>query len=159
MADIVSRETRSRMMSGIRCSETQLEIAVRSALHREGFRFRKNQKDLPGKPDIVLRRFNSIIFVNGCFWHAHECSSFRWPKSRSHFWKEKLRGNRDRDERNLKELSQLGWRTAVVWGCSITGTRSYGLNDVVQNLSDWLRSDALSIEMTEKSERTIKDLF
>ena len=101
-ADIVTPEIRSRMISGIRGQNTKPELAVRSQLHRIGFRFRVHCRDLPGKPDLVFRKHNAVIFVHGCFWHGHDCHLFRWPTTRSEFWREKINSNIARDHRHLR---------------------------------------------------------
>jgi len=122
MADIVSPAKRSIMMSGIRSRNTRPEIVIRKLLHRMGYRFRLHRTDLPGRPDIILPRFKTIIFVNGCFWHGHEnCPLFRPPKSRVEFWSNKIAGNKARDLVKNLELQELGWRTATVWECSLKG--------------------------------------
>lgn len=124
MTDIVDRATRSRMMSGIRSKDTRPERAVRSGLHKEGLRFRLNVAGLPGRPDIVLPRWNAVVFVHGCFWHRHpECRFCYTPKSRVEFWRRKFRENVTRDRRVVKELTSDGWKVHVVWTCEITPTR------------------------------------
>jgi DNA mismatch endonuclease (patch repair protein) len=118
--DIVDRATRSRMMAGIKGRDTKPERVVRSQLHRAGFRFRLHRRDLPGSPDIVLPRWNAVIFVHGCFWHRHPgCSKASTPRTRARFWNAKFAGNIERDRRNLLALRRLGWRVKVVWECSI----------------------------------------
>lgn len=121
MADIVSPEKRSDMMSGIRGKDTKPEIIVRRLLHRLGYRFRLHRKDLPGKPDIVLPKWRTAIFVNGCYWHGHEaCHLFRLPKSRTEFWTNKIEGNRARDQRSYAALQDSGWKTVVIWECAVS---------------------------------------
>lgn len=116
--DIVTKEKRSIMMSGIRGKDTQPEIAIRKFLHANGFRFRLHRKDLPGKPDIVLPKINTCIFVHGCFWHRHNCKKGKHlPKSNVEFWEEKLGKNKVRDEKNKKALQKLGWKVLVIWEC------------------------------------------
>ena len=123
MADIVSPAKRSRMMSGIKGKDTKPEITVRRILHRSGFRFRLHRKDLPGRPDIVLPKHRTVIFVNGCFWHGHEnCKLFRFPKSRTQFWKTKIEANRTRDLDKIERL-QPDWRILLVWECAIKGSQ------------------------------------
>jgi DNA mismatch endonuclease, patch repair protein len=118
MVDRISPEHRSWNMSRIRDKDTKPEIKVRSLLHKSGYRFRLHRKDLPGKPDIVLPKYNTVIFVHGCFWHRHKNCKFTYnPKSRKKFWQDKFQGNVDRDKRNRKKLSSLGWRTVVIWEC------------------------------------------
>ncbi len=123
MTDVVSPEKRSRMMSGIRGANTKPEIQVRQALYKRGFRYRLHKKDLPGKPDMVLGRYKTVIFVHGCFWHAHECKLFKWPKSNTDFWREKITGNKQRDKRNIERLLDEGWRVIVVWECALRGKK------------------------------------
>lgn len=136
MSDIVSPETRSRMMSGIRGKNTKPEIKVRKSLHRLGFRYRLHDKSLPGKPDLVLPKYKTVIFVNGCFWHGHECGLFKWPKSNTEFWKEKITGNRLRDEKNLEHLDKLGWNVITVWECSLRGAPEEEIVDYMQAVSE-----------------------
>jgi DNA mismatch endonuclease (patch repair protein) len=116
--DIVSPETRSRMMASIRGADTSPELFVRKILHSLGFRFRLHHRDLPGRPDIVLPKHKLVIFVHGCFWHQHPGCRYAYsPKSNRSFWRKKLRGNVDRDRRVLSDLQASGWRTVIVWEC------------------------------------------
>lgn len=115
--DIVSQTVRSRMMSGIRGKNTQPELVVRSVAHALGLRFRLHDRQLPGTPDLVLRKHRSIIFVRGCFWHGHECPLAAVPKTRTEFWMTKFAGNQRRDARNRAELADLGWRVLEIWEC------------------------------------------
>lgn len=118
MADKISAEHRSWNMSRIKGKNTRPELTVRSQLHKMGFRFRLHRKDLPGKPDIVLPKHRTVIFVHGCFWHRHKNCKFAYnPKTRINFWQGKFKGNVDRDKRNRKKLSSLGWRSSVIWEC------------------------------------------
>jgi DNA mismatch endonuclease (patch repair protein) len=120
MADVHEPEVRSYNMSQIQGKDTKPEMIVRKFLHSNGFRYRLHAKDLPGKPDLVFPKYNSVIFVHGCFWHAHEgCKYFKIPKTRTEWWEEKLYGNRERDERNIKELEEKGWNVIVVWECEL----------------------------------------
>ena len=123
MVDRLSKEHRSWNMSRIRSGDTQPELAVRSMLHRLGYRFRLNRKDLPGSPDIVLSRYRAVVFVHGCFWHRHTSCRFAYtPKSRADFWLAKFEGNVARDLKVRKELILLGWNVLVVWECEIHDT-------------------------------------
>ena len=105
-------------MAAIRCNDTKPEIRVRAILHSLGYRFRLHRKDLPGKPDIVLPKHRTVIFVHGCFWHSHDC---RWgtvtPKTHHEFWKEKRRGTKERDARTVSALEEAGWHVLVIWEC------------------------------------------
>ena len=123
--DIVASEVRSRMMSSIRGSNTSPELAVRRLLHRLGFRFRLHRKSLPGRPDMVLPKHNLAVFVHGCFWHQHSgCRYATMPKSNRVFWQEKLQGNALRDRSSIKKLHKLGWRTLVIWECTLKNSSS-----------------------------------
>ena len=120
MVDKVSKEVRSYNMSRIRSKDTKPEILVRSYLFSKGLRFRKNDKRYPGSPDIVLPKYKTMVFVHGCFWHLHDgCKYARMPKSNVEYWKKKLYRNRERDERNQKELEELGWKVITVWECEL----------------------------------------
>jgi len=116
--DIVTPEKRSEMMSRIRGQNTKPELLVRSLLHQSGYRFRLHRSDLPGKPDIVLPKYNLVIFVNGCFWHRHpDCSKAYTPKSRVEYWKARFEENVERDRRNIIQLQNLGWIVITIWEC------------------------------------------
>ena len=118
--DIWSKQKRSEVMSKIRGKNTKPELILRSQLFKSGFRFRIHQKNLPGKPDIVLAKYKTAIFVHGCFWHYHkECREGRIPSTNSNFWKEKLLKNIEKDEKHTKALQELGWKVIVVWECDI----------------------------------------
>lgn len=119
--DIVTREQRSRMMSGIKGKNTKPELLLRSALHKLGFRFRIQRKDLPGKPDIVLPKYKTIIFVHGCFWHQHPGCKFAYmPKSNVEFWKDKFKRNMIRDQTVQSLLKEMGWNIIIIWECQIS---------------------------------------
>ncbi|WOC16172.1 very short patch repair endonuclease [Pseudochrobactrum sp. MP213Fo] len=121
MTDIVSPEKRSAMMSGIRGKNTRPEIIVRRLLHRLGYRFRLHYKELPGKPDIVLPKWRTVIFVNGCYWHGHtDCYLFRPPKTNPEFWASKIESNIARDIRNYAVLQEAGWKVLIIWECAVS---------------------------------------
>ena len=138
MVDTVSPEVRSRMMSGIRSKNTEPEMIVRRGMHRLGFRFRLHEKRLPGKPDLVFPRYKSVIFVHGCFWHGHECSMFKWPKSRAQFWRTKIEGNKLRDQRAVQMLEQLSWRYLIVWECEVKNKSTTEVESRLNECSNWL---------------------
>ncbi len=123
MADVFAPEKRAEVMSRIRGRDTGPELALRSMLHRLGYRFTVNgpkNKSLPGKPDIVLPKYRTVIFVHGCFWHGHEhCPAFRIPGSRTEWWTAKISGNRARDVRNEKALLVMGWHVVTIWECAL----------------------------------------
>jgi len=107
-------------MKNIRSKNTTPELIVRKFLYNKGYRYRLHDKKLPGKPDIVLRKFNTVIFINGCFWHGHKnCSEAKKPKSNSEFWKTKIVSNQQRDMKNIESLSKLGWRVLTIWECQL----------------------------------------
>ena len=119
MADNHSKEVRSMNMSHIRSKNSKPEELVRKYLFSRGFRYRKNVKALPGCPDIVLTKYKTVIFVNGCFWHKHDCPRFVWPSSNEDYWRSKIMGNVERDKRNIAELHMLGWNVCTVWECEL----------------------------------------
>lgn len=118
MADVHTREQRSRNMAAIRGKDTKPEMRVRSALHRLGYRFRLHRKDLPGKPDIVLPKYHLAIFVHGCFWHSHSCRYGRvQPATRTDFWSKKRQETVKRDLKKANALEELGWTVLTIWEC------------------------------------------
>ena len=119
MADNHSKEVRSMNMSHIRSTNSKPEEIVRNYLFAEGFRYRKNVKDLPGCPDIVLPKYKTVIFVNGCFWHKHDCPRFVWPSSNEQYWVPKITGNLERDLKNHQLLKEQGWKVIIVWECEL----------------------------------------
>lgn len=123
--DVHDKATRSYNMSKIRSKNTKPEEMVRKYLFAQGFRYRKNDKRLPGKPDIVLPKYKTVVFVNGCFWHMHEgCKYFVWPRNNREFWKNKIEGNAERDKRKKTELELQGWNVITIWECQLkTGVR------------------------------------
>lgn len=134
-------------MSGIRGTNTNPEMIVRRGLHARGYRFRLHVRELPGNPDVVLPRYRAIILIHGCFWHAHDCHLFKWPKSRGSFWREKISGNRQRDIQNLTALENLGWRVLHIWECALKGRSRLGPEKVVELAAEWLKSDAQTGEI------------
>lgn len=121
--DHLTPEKRSWNMSRIRGKDTKPEVIVRSLLHRAGYRFRKNVRTLPGKPDIVLPKYKTVIFVHGCFWHRHkDCKQATTPKSNKAFWNKKFERNVSNDRKHARELKKLGWRVLTVWTCEIEKT-------------------------------------
>lgn len=118
MTDTFSPEKRSWLMSRVKGANTRPELAVRSCLHRLGFRFRLHVANLPGKPDIVLKKYRTVILVNGCFWHHHpRCKRASWPESRAEFWRKKIMRNVLRDRATAKHLRNEGWRVLILWTC------------------------------------------
>ncbi|MEA4852323.1 MAG: DNA mismatch endonuclease Vsr [Paludibacter sp.] len=135
MADVHDKATRSYNMSRIRNKDTRPEILVRKFLFANGFRYRLNYKKLPGKPDIVLPKYKTVIFVNGCFWHGHEnCKYFKLPATRTEWWKEKIEGNIKNDIIKQTLLREAGYKVIVIWGCEIKNKTVYNrLIDEIRN--------------------------
>ena len=119
MADNHSREVRSKHMSHIRSTNTKPEEIVRKYLFSKGFRYRKNVRALPGCPDIVLPKYKTVIFVNGCFWHKHDCPRFVWPSSNEDYWRPKIQRNVERDQHNMDSLRSDGWKVIIIWECEL----------------------------------------
>ena len=143
MADFMTSIQRSRAMSAVRGCETKIEIKLRSELHKKGFRFRKNVKDLPGRPDIVLPKYRCVIFVHGCFWHHHNnCKRSKLPSTRRDFWTKKIRENIKRDHCQVRRLRSDGWRVVVVWECELKHTT--GEERILKKITRYLRPDCFS---------------
>ena len=139
MADVKSKEERSKNMSAIKGKDTKPEVTVRKYLFSQGFRYRKNVSNLPGKPDIVLAKYKTAIFINGCFWHLHEgCKYFVWPQQNADFWKEKISANAARDKQKYQALKELGFRVIIIWECQLKHDKAKPL-------------DALSCDIKEKN--------
>ena len=119
MADHISPEHRSWNMQQIKAKDTKIEVQVRSWLFSRGFRFRKNDKRYPGKPDVVLPKYKTVIFIHGCFWHMHDCGCFVWPSSNAEYWEKKITGNIRRDKENMEKLQAEGWKVITVWECEL----------------------------------------
>ena len=136
MADSVSKEQRSWNMSRIRGTNTSIEVKVRKYLFHSGFRYRKNVTALPGKPDIVLPKYKTVIFVHGCFWHRHEgCRYATTPSSNSEYWQQKFRRNIENDIRHSQELSDLGWNIITIWECELKKSFDDTMSRVIENLN------------------------
>jgi len=143
MPDILTPAQRHRCMSRIRSKATKPEMAVRRWLWAHGYRYRLNVKSVPGKPDIVMRRYRTAIFVNGCFWHGHEgCSKFVMPKSNTDFWQVKIDRNRERDQQNYDELMHAGWQVVVIWECNLAKDK---LESTMQQVAVALNRNLLKI--------------
>ena len=138
-------------MSRIRGKDTKLEVLMRSRLFRDGFRFRKNDKRYPGKPDIVLPKHRAVIFINGCFWHYHRCNLFKMPSTRTIWWKNKLEKNKDKDLKSIKELKALGWRTLIVWECTVRGKgkkHNIEVEKLLNKTEKWILSKSKAREIS-----------
>lgn len=120
MADCLTKEQRHKNMSAIHSKNTKPEILVRKFLFSHGFRYRLNHPQLPGHPDIVLRKYRTCIFINGCFWHGHDgCKYFVLPKTNTEFWENKIIKNKERDIKEQKELTAMGWHSIIIWECQL----------------------------------------
>lgn len=128
------------MMAGIRGKDTAPELALRSGLHRLGFRFRLHDRRLPGRPDLIFPGRRAAIFVHGCFWHGHSCPLFKWPGSREDFWRTKIEGNRARDRVALAKLKASDWRVLTVWECALKGKHRLPVGQVIERAAAWLTS-------------------
>lgn len=138
MPDIVAPEVRSRMMAAVGPRNTTPEMVIRRGLHARGYRFRLDDRRLPGRPDIVFPGRRAVFFVNGCFWHGHDCRLFRWPATREEFWRTKITGNVSRDRRVRQELAALGWRVLDVWECSLKGAGRLGAEAAIDLCVEFL---------------------
>ena len=137
MADVHDPETRSYNMSRIRGKDTKPEMLVRKYLFGKGFRYRLHDKKLPGKPDIVLKKYKTVIFIHGCFWHGHEgCKYFKIPDTNTEWWAKKIQTNQEHDEKAIRELSDLGWKVLVIWECGLKPkTKQRTLEEVSEKIS------------------------
>ena len=135
MSDSISPEHRSWNMSRIRGKDTKIEVMVRKYLFAKGYRFRKNDKRYPGKPDVVLPKYHTVIFVNGCFWHHHEgCKNATIPKTRTEFWQEKLGKNVANDKKNIRLLQEAGWNVITLWECELEEDFEGRMEKVIKKL-------------------------
>ena len=150
--DNFSKEQRTRIMAAIRSNGTRPEILVRHYLWRQGFRYRVNLGRLPGHPDIVLRKYRTCIFVNGCFWHGHDCGAFRLPKTRVDFWRSKIERNKQRDKEVQQRLATMGWHCITVWECQLKKPmRDQTLKDLAFTLNHlYLRDHAVGYRRLEE---------
>lgn len=129
------------MMSGIRGKNTRPELLIRKGLHARGFRYRLHDRKLPGKPDLVFPGRKAVIFVNGCFWHGHDCHLFKWPASRPDFWQGKIEDNRRRDAEIRKRLQDVGWRSLVIWECAVKGKHRLDPETLLARTAAWIRGE------------------
>ena len=149
MADIVDKQTRSRMMAGIKGKDTKPEMVLRRALHARGFRYRLHGKGVPGRPDMILAKHRAVIFVHGCFWHRHEgCRYATTPATRPEFWAEKFAANVRRDRTVRDALVANGWRVATIWECALR--KRNRIDIVVDRVDEWLLSGRRWLEIGEK---------
>ncbi|WP_338475696.1 very short patch repair endonuclease [Pseudomonas khavaziana] len=145
MVDVLTPEQRHLNMSRIRGRDTKPEMLIRHGLHARGFRYRLQDRKLPGRPDLVFPRYHAVVFINGCFWHGHGCPMFKLPVTRQEFWATKIASNRARDERATTALLELGWRVANVWECSIRGPAKLTCDEVITRCQTFLLSKELTL--------------
>lgn len=137
MTDKLTKEQRSYNMSQIKSKDTKPEIAVRHALHHLGYRYRKNDKRLPGKPDIYLPKYKTVIFINGCFWHGHEgCRYYVIPKTNTEYWIQKIRATKIRDNKNIELLISMGFKIIVLWECEIKTDINRVVNEIILSINN-----------------------
>lgn len=134
-------------MAAIRAANTKPELLIRRSLHALGFRYRLNDRRLPGRPDLVFPRRAAVLFVNGCFWHGHECALFRWPATRPDFWRDKIEGNVRRDVRAEDALIASGWRVGIVWECALKGRGHPPLHAVIDSLTAFLEGSEVFVSV------------
>jgi DNA mismatch endonuclease (patch repair protein) len=135
LVDSLTPEQRSAQMSRIRGSNTKLEVLVRKGLHARGLRYRLGGAKLPGRPDIVLPKYRTVVFVHGCFWHGHDCPLYRLPKTRPEFWQAKIDSNKSRDARVQRELRAAGWKVIELWECEVRGQDQVAIDRTLDRLA------------------------
>lgn len=138
--DTVDAQTRSKIMASVGQKDTGAEMLLRRTLHKAGHRYRLHDRTLPGSPDLVFPRFKAVIFVHGCYWHAHDCCRGTKPKSRQKFWDEKFQANKERDARNVELLIVKGWRVLTVWECAIKGKTAQPSDLLARQIAGWLKA-------------------
>jgi DNA mismatch endonuclease (patch repair protein) len=148
LADYVTPEIRSRMMSAIRGKDTIPELAIRRGLHALGLRYSLHSRRFPGRPDLVLPKHRAVIWVHGCYWHGHSCGEAKLPSSNTAYWSPKIAKNRERDARNLAAVESAGWRSLVIWECSFRRKGQATLQAVIKQAANWLRSGEGSDEIS-----------
>lgn len=139
--DNVDEATRSKIMSSVGQRDTEPEMVLRKAMHHQGYRYRLNVKELPGSPDLVFPKYKAVVFVHGCFWHFHGCKKSSIPSTREKYWKEKFEKNKERDQRKIDKLLQMGWRVAVVWSCTLEDRNKELVDKTVKKVGRWLNSN------------------
>jgi DNA mismatch endonuclease (patch repair protein) len=148
--DVHSTAVRSKNMRAIKSKNTRPEIFIRQLLHGLGFRFRIHITNLPGTPDIVLRKYKAIIFVHGCFWHGHNCHLFKLPKTRTKFWLNKINDNARRDKKAYQELTHRGWKILYIWECALKGKRKLEVTRLKETIEEWLMAIKYSAEISHR---------
>lgn len=142
LTDTVSVERRSEIMALVGSKDTKPELLIRKGLHALGFRYRLHVKDLPGKPDLVFPQFKAVIFVNGCYWHGHDCGLYRFPKSNTVYWTKKIGDNVERDREHIAQLLELGWRVLNIWECALKGKARLQTYEILNAAASWIRGNS-----------------
>lgn len=150
MTDVHSPAIRSKNMAAIKGKDTKPEMKIRKMLHAAGFRYRLHVRDLPGKPDLVLPKYEAVIFVHGCFWHMHNCNQFKLPKSNQEFWINKLSRNKNNDQLHQAALISAGWRVCTIWECALKGPKKLAPEEIQTLLSSWLLKPKPTLEIRSK---------
>ncbi|WP_277877487.1 very short patch repair endonuclease [Stenotrophomonas maltophilia] len=148
MVDSLTPEQRSAQMSRIRGSNTKLEVLVRKGLHARGLRYRLGGAKLLGRPDIVLPKYRTVVFVHGCFWHGHDCPLYRLPKTRPEFWQAKIDSNKSRDARVQRELRAAGWKVIELWECEVRGQDQVAIDRTLDRLAISITGASISRHRT-----------
>jgi len=149
MTDTFSKKQRKWIMSRVKSKNTKPELFIGSELHKRGYRYRKSVSSLFGKPDLVFKKYQAVIFIHGCFWHKHS-NCCRIPKSNIKYWNKKLSGNKERDAVNIKRLLKSGWRVLIVWECALTGPKKLEFDYLFKEIEKWLRGKDLFWEISGK---------
>jgi DNA mismatch endonuclease (patch repair protein) len=147
LADTLSREQRSRNMASIRSKDTQPEMAIRRGLHARGFRYGLHSAAFPGKPDLVLTKYRTVIWIHGCYWHGHDCGEVKPASTNKVYWGPKIEKNRTRDARNRAAVEAAGWRHLTIWECAFRRKGAIALDEVVTSVERWLREGGSSAEI------------
>ena len=150
MTDVHTKIIRSKNMAAIKGKNTKPEIKIADALRKRKIKFKTHLKDLPGNPDFVLKDFGAVIFVQGCFWHEHHCHMFKWPLSRTEFWKEKIHKNFLRDKRNERLLKQEGWWILKIWECTLNGKKKMDFDVLMDKVENWVRYEKCNKSISGK---------
>ena len=154
MVDTITKAERSQVMAKVGSKDTRPELIIRRGLHARGFRYRLHDRKLPGKPDLVFPRYRAVIFVNGCFWHGHDCPRCRMPSSNTAYWHGKIASNVTRDKANRLKLLAEGWRVLTIWECALVGKGKLALIEVLDRASEWLQSNEPHSEISGRAANT-----
>ena len=141
MSDVLTKAQRRLNMQHVKSVDTKPELMIRRTLHSKGFRYKLHTKFLPGSPDLVFPKYRVVIFVHGCFWHRHNCYKASVPSSRTDFWLNKFKENIARDQLNIQQLSNLGWRILVIWECALKGRNKISFDLLINLMTNFIKND------------------